>query len=454
MPVPRRRYLRRRELVRETLDTLATHLRSLRRVDEDFAASFYGEQSEFARFSKSTPHQVGSVEQSELDLRWIVGRRQAQMSLSLSGQPEEDRDRVGRAVGRLRQVAEACREDPYLTLPTEIAESERIAQNDDADARQQLDCFCQLHQNVDAVGVMAAGPQYVGFANGSGQHNWQAVWSHHFDWSVHEPSGRAVKANYADFQFDADALAGRAESVREAQRALRGNIKTLKPGRYRVYLTPEALDEILGLISWDGFSLRAQRTRATSLRKLVEGDAALHPTVNIYEDTARGLAPNFDELGFARPDRVALVAEGRHADALISPRSSAEYDVPTNGASAHEAPLSLDVGPGSLDAERALGELGTGIYISNLWYSNFSDRNACRTTGMTRFATLWVENGQAVAPVEVMRFDDTLYRMLGDKLVGLTSQTHFLPDPGTYERRSVRSARLPGALIDDFTLTL
>ena len=94
------------------------------------------------------------------------------------------------------------------------------------------------------------------------------------------------------------------------------------------------------------------------------------------------------------------------------------------------------------------------LYISNLWYLNFSDRSACRTTGMTRFATFWVEGGTIQSPLEVMRFDETLFSMLGEKLVGLTRERELLLDPGTYEQRSTRSAHLPGALVDDFTLTL
>ena len=60
-----------------------------------------------------------------------------------------------------------------------------------------------------------------------------------------------------------------------------------------------------------------------------------------------------------------------------------------------------------------LAALGTGLYIGNLWYLNYSDRPAGRMTGMTRFATFWVEGGRIVAPVTPLRFDDTLYRMLG-----------------------------------------
>ena len=98
--------------------------------------------------------------------------------------------------------------------------------------------------------------------------------------------------------------------------------------------------------------------------------------------------------------------------------------------------------------------MDSGVYISNLWYSNYSDRNHCRMTGMTRFACLWVENGVPVAPLNVMRFDESLYHALGDKLIDLTEDQETLLDPQSYHRRSERSACLPGALIEDFTFTL
>jgi hypothetical protein len=65
-----------------------------------------------------------------------------------------------------------------------------------------------------------------------------------------------------------------------------------------------------------------------------------------------------------------------------------------------------------------------------------------------------VEGGVIQAPVNVMRFDDTVYRLFGENLVGLTREREMLLDPLTYGARSTRSARLPGALVDDFTFTL
>jgi hypothetical protein len=66
---------------------------------------------------------------------------------------------------------------------------------------------------------------------------------------------------------------------------------------------------------------------------------------------------------------------------------------------------------------------------------------------MTRFATFWMDDGEIVAPVNVLRFDDTAYHLLGDQLEGLTDTAEVLLDTSTYERRSTDSSRLPGALV-------
>ena len=73
---------------------------------------------------------------------------------------------------------------------------------------------------------------------------------------------------------------------------------------------------------------------------------------------------------------------------------------------------------------------------------------------MTRFATFWVENGEIVAPLSVMRFDDSVFRVLGERLEGLSAERDFLPNALTFRERAVDSARLPAALVSELTLTL
>jgi predicted Zn-dependent protease len=102
----------------------------------------------------------------------------------------------------------------------------------------------------------------------------------------------------------------------------------------------------------------------------------------------------------------------------------------------------------------ALAALDTGLAVGNLWYLNYSDRPACRMTGMTRFATFWVENGKVVAPVDVLRFDDTLFRILGENLEALTAERELMLESSTYGARMLTSATLPGALVSEMNFTL
>ena len=221
-----------------------------------------------------------------------------------------------------------------------------------------------------------------------------------------------------------------------------------------MYLTPAAVCDLVGILGWGGFGLKSHKTRQTPLLKMTTGEASMAEGVTIRENTAEGVAPNFQASGFIRPDAVTLIEGGSYKDCLVSPRSAKEYGVETNGASGAESPESLDVAAGSLDAGNAITDLERGVYVGNVHYLNYSDRSACRTTGMTRFATFWVDGGEVQAPLNVMRFDETIYRILGENLVGLTEDREFILDPGTYHGRSTSSARMPGALVEDFTFTL
>ncbi|MCO4773962.1 MAG: hypothetical protein KDA24_28270, partial [Deltaproteobacteria bacterium] len=278
--------------------------------------------------------------------------------------------------------------------------------------------------------------------------------SFHLDWSLYHEADKATKNGYAGTSWDGTELTRRMDKARAELEVLRRPARTIDPGAYRVYLAPSAVEEITGLLSWGGFGMKAQRSKRSPLQRAVDGKVTVDPRVTISEHPGAGLGPDFGGGGFKKPKRVTMVREGKYADALISPRSAKEYGVTTNGAGSHEAPESLEMEAGELDQDTMLETLGTGIWVNNLWYLNYSDLPACRMTGMTRFATLWVEDGEVVAPLNVMRFDDSFYRIFGDGLVGLTKQRELLLSASTYGKRSTGSALLPGALVDGFKFTL
>ena len=151
---------------------------------------------------------------------------------------------------------------------------------------------------------------------------------------------------------------------------------------------------------------------------------------------------------------MAIIHQGRWASALVNARSAKEYGKPSNAANSGESLRAPAVAAGQLSEDQILTQLGTGLYLSNLHYLNWSDLTAGRITGMTRYACFWVENGEIVAPIENLRFDDNLYRFLGEGLMALTDKQTFLPAIDTYERRSLGGMWAPGMLIDQFRYTL
>jgi len=112
------------------------------------------------------------------------------------------------------------------------------------------------------------------------------------------------------------------------------------------------------------------------------------------------------------------------------------------------------VAPGTLAAPDVLAALGSGLYLSNLHYLNWSDPVSARVTGMTRYACFWVEGGEIVGPINNLRWDESLYEALGAKLLALGQTAEISPETGTYSHRNPGGIRAPGALIEGFNFTL
>jgi predicted Zn-dependent protease len=424
------------------------------RPGEVLLLSFSGEESSFIRINKAAVRQPGDVLQQELILELVQGQRHARGGTTLSGEKELDRGRVESLLAALRDQLPHLPEDPHLLYATAVRSTEHHGDCHLPDAPEALRTILETAKGQDLVGIWASGWIYKGFANSLGQRNWFSTATFNFDWSLYHQGDKAVKSAYAGFAWDPQEFKRRLDTAGEQLRVLAQEPRTIAPGHYRVYLAPSALNEFLGMICWGGFSIKAHKTKQSPLLRMVEQGIKLSPKINFRENTRGGVAANFQSSGFVKPDQVTLLEAGALKDYLVSPRSAKEYDVPTNGVGDGEFPASIELDAGDLPLAKVLGELDTGLYINNLWYLNYSDRPACRITGMTRFACFWVEQGRIAAPLNVMRFDETAFRVLGENLLGLTAEREMLLSSESYGGRSTDSSHLPGALIDDFAFTL
>lgn len=440
--------------MRAYFEELAGFVEARAKASEVVISRLASEESDFIRFNNSKVRQASAVRQVTWSLTLVEGTRRIDACISLAGRADADRDALAGLLESLRAGIADVPEDPFLLIETQPATSEADRRGRLPDPAQVIDEVLAAGRGLDLVGFHASGPICRGFSSSLGVRHWHAVESFSFGWCLYHGRDKAVKSTYAGSAWDSAAFQAKMGLAREQLTRLGDKPRELKPGAYRAFLAPAAVAEILEMLSWAGFGLKSRNTKQSALIRMADHDARLSPGVTIRENTREGIASGFQAEGFVRPPEVPLVDAGRLATPLVSPRSAREYGVATNGANAGETPESLDLAAGDLAQERALAALDTGIYVGNLWYLNFSDRTACRLTGMTRFASFWVENGRITAPLNVMRFDDSAYRILGANLEALTRERDLLPSASSYGERSTESVRTPGALVRELALTL
>lgn len=431
---------------------LAAQLESILTGEEILFCTFAGEVSDFARLNRNRIRQAGAVRTASLGLTLIDGVRQVDGDCDLGGEPQQDLARASRLLGRLRERLAHVPDDPYLNYSITPSTSERQVGEQMPPVEEAIDALITAADGLDVVGIWASGEVSEGLASSIGHRHWHRSVSFNLDWSAYLEADKAVKASYAGFNWDAAPLHHKLAAMREGLRIMARPARELEPGRYRAYLAPAATGELIDMLGWGGFDLKSHRTNQTPLLQLVRGERAFDERVNIREEHARGLTAGFTAEGFLKPAGVSLIEGGRFGECLVDARSGREYGEPVNAAGSSPESVALDAG--DLPVSEVLARLDTGLFIGHLWYCNWSDPNDCRVTGMTRFGTYWVEDGEIVAPVKVMRFDDSLYHLLGDRLEALTAERELILSAQTYDGRSTDSALLPGLLVSGIDLAL
>ncbi|TXC89100.1 TldD/PmbA family protein [Paraburkholderia azotifigens] len=432
---------------------LASEIEQRLAAHEIALSSFAAEQSDFIRFNEGQVRQTGRVSQASLTLRLIDGQRQAYATLTATGDMSADAETIAATLAALREGLHDAPDDPHLLFDTTVwsESTQRTGTLPRPDALPLV--VAQYARGLDFVGFYAGGTIARGFASSLGSRGWYEVENFNFSWSLYDASGRAIRNHYAGDRWSEAVFARKLEEAAARLPVFARAPRMLAPGRYRTYFAPAALQELMETASLSAFSARMQATARNEFYRLNIGEASLDPRMTLTEDLSLDITPRFNDDGYQRRS-VPLVEAGRAVSQLTNARTAREYGLTPNGATAGEVPSALSMEGGDLAQADVLHALDTGLYIGNLWYVNFSDRMNCRMTGMTRFATFWVEQGRIVAPVDAMRFDDSLYRLLGSELERIGAAPELLLNDWTWGARATGGMKLPGLLVRSFELTL
>lgn len=423
-------------------------------VSASWRAELVAEASDFVRFNGAAIRQGGTVYDARMQLTLMLAGRSGYRRFPLMGVPQIDREQLQTVVAELCQEVPTLPPDPFLVLPSGAQHSQVVQGGAIPPVTDVIPAIISTVHALDFTGLYAGGSQLRAYADSAGQSHWFQTESFNLDYSLFNAQQRAVKGYYADRTWDLAAFTAQIQTRREQLQYLTQPAKSLPPGRYPTYLAPAAVAELVGMLSWGGVSEAAMRQGTSPLLPLQRGERRLADTFHLRENFQDIPAPRFNDQGDLAPAQLDIIHQGQLGQTLISQRTAKEYGLTANGAVQGEYLRAPEVRPGTLADDRVLATLDRGLYVSNLHYLNWSDPATGRITGMTRYACFWVEGGQWVAPIENLRFDETLYHFWGEGLVGLTQNQELIPATDTYEHRSLGGVLVPGILVQDFSYTL
>ncbi|MGB3495940.1 MAG: metallopeptidase TldD-related protein [Elainellaceae cyanobacterium] len=442
------------EQLEQTFEKIKESLLADVRSHETLTLGLTAEQSQFTRFNRAKVRQTGTVADGELTLTLMSGDRTTFHEVPITGNATVDLNTAADALTELRQDIEQLPEDPYQVIPTGSASSHDVHQGDILPADRVVSEILPVVAGLDFTGLYAGGVSIRAYADSAGQTHWFCTDSFTLDYSLFTEDGKAVKGTFAGDRWNPDDYAAKLTESKQQLQQLASAAKPIAKGQYRTYLAPAAMAELISMFSWGCFSEASLQRGGSALGALRSGDKTLSSQFSLKENFNHGLVPRFNNLGEVAPTELSLIESGQLVNTLVSSRTAKEYNLTANGASQWEGLRSPEISPGTLAYDDILSRLDTGLYLSNLHYLNWSDRPKGRITGMTRYACFWVENGAIVAPIENLRFDESLYRCFGEQLMELTNFQEFIPDVGSYGSRNLGGTWVPGALMEAFTYTL
>lgn len=417
------------------------------------------EDQHYVRFNNGRVRQSTEVQQRHLSLSFQThSRRRVAYTLDLTGCVPMDVATTLSLLDRARQETSVLPEDPFAPDIVDHGSSDQHHPGSIPDFEELLNEISGSAQDCEFTGLYAGGPQLEMIRNSEGMSHVFSCESFFLDYSLFtrnmEGENKAVKALYANREWDALEFRKGLTENRQRLALLEQKSHALEPGHYRVFFAPDAVNTLLAMFSWGGLSYGSWKKGDSALSRLIEGEACLSPLLNLSENFNLGLAPRFNSLGELAAETMSVIRSGQVENLLISSRSAREFGVPTNYASPREGLRSPQMETGTLDDSKALEALDTGIYVSNLHYLNWSDQHNARVTGMTRYACFFIEKGHIVAPIRDMRFDESLYRVLGSELEAITASSQLIAETDTYGQRSLSGSQVPGILVRDFRFTL
>jgi len=257
---------------KNSFDFLTEQLIEQLNQDESLILELKAENSHFIRFNRAKVRQTGIVIDGEINLKLMSKQRTAYAQFPLTGDTTKDLETALENLHYLRQDIAQLPEDPYLVLPQNQGSSTEIYEGNLLNSDNAVEQILPLVQGLDFTGIYTSGTVIRANYNSLGQKHWFATDSFFLDYSLINEQNKAIKSTFAGNHWDNNQYQALIEQNKQQLQQLNLPIHEVKPGKYRTYLAPPAVADLLGMFSWGGISEASLRQGGSALARLREGE--------------------------------------------------------------------------------------------------------------------------------------------------------------------------------------
>ena len=363
------------------------------------------------RFADNQVSTSGSTTDAQLGIQSAFGPKHAVVTTN-----DLSDESIKRAVDQSERIARLAPDDPesmpqlgaqkYSAVTSWFDSTANLTADDRAKAALYALDKARKAGDVKAAGYLVTGAGALAIGNSTGMFAYRRNTSANYTLTVRTTDGTGsgwAAADHPDWaQLDAASVASRAVDKARASRSP----VALEPGRYTVILEPQAVGDLVQLISNYADARSADEGRSPFVKPgggNKVGEKIVDPRVTIFSDPAdpQLLGQPWDFEGMPLGRQVWI--ENGVLKQLIYSRFWAK----NKGKTATGGPTTFKMAGGTQSVDELIKGTTRGILVTRLWYLREVDPRTILYTGLTRDGTFLIENGKITRSLRNFRFNES-----------------------------------------------
>jgi predicted Zn-dependent protease len=354
---------------------------------------------------------AGSTTDAQLGIQSAFGPKHAVVTTN-----DLSDEAIKRAVDQSERIARLAPDDPeampqlgaqqYTPVNSWFDSTANLSSDDRAKAALIALEMARKAGDVKAAGYLVSGAGALAIGNSSGMFAYRRNTNVNYTLTARTTDGTGsgwAAADHPDWaQLDARRVAERAVQKAIASR----NPVALEPGRYTVILEPQAVGDLVQLISNYAAARSADEGRSPFVKEgggNKVGQKICDERVTIYSDPADpqllGQPWDFEGMPIGRQ---VWIDKGVLKQLIYS-----RFWAKKQGKTATGGPTTFKMAGGTQTVDDLVRGTTRGILVTRLWYLREVDPRTIMYTGLTRDGTFLVENGKITKSLRNFRFNES-----------------------------------------------